>query len=272
MMTSDKKLTKKDIRGMFWRSLPMEFSWHYERQMHMGFTFMLAKILQKLYGDDKEKLAAALQRHMEFFNCTPALSSFIGGIIASMEEKNANNEAFDTSSINTIKSALMGPLSGIGDSIFLSTLRVVAAAVGISLCQAGNPFGPIAFLLIYNVPGFALRIWGAVKGYELGVGFLDEAQRTGLMQKIMTCVGIVGVMVVGAMCKDMFWASIPVAIGSGEDAQTLQDILDGIMPGMLGMLAFWLYYWLLSKKINPMVLIVATMVVGIIGAFFGVLA
>ncbi len=65
----------------------MEFSWHYERQMHMGFTFMLAKILQKLYGDDKEKLAQALQRHMEFFNCTPALSTFIGGIVASMEEK-----------------------------------------------------------------------------------------------------------------------------------------------------------------------------------------
>ena len=67
----------------------------------------------------------------------------------------------------------------------------------------------------------------------------------------------------------LFWASIPVAIGSGEDAQTLQDILDGIM---FGMLSFWLYYWLLSKKINPMVLIVSTMVVGIVGAFFGVLA
>ena len=67
----------------------------------------------------------------------------------------------------------------------------------------------------------------------------------------------------------LFCASIPVAIGSGEDAQTLQDILDGIM---FGMLSFWLYYWLLSKKINPMVLIVSTMVVGIVGAFFGVLA
>ena len=65
---------------------------------------------------------------------------------------------------------------------------------------------------------------------------------------------------------------IPVAIGSGDEAQTLQDILDAIMPGMLGMIAFWLYYWLLSKKINPMVLIVATMAVGIVGAFFGVLA
>ena len=41
---------------------------------------------------------------------------------------------------------------------------------------------------------------------------------------------------------------------------------------MFGMLSFWLYYWLLSKKINPMVLIVATMVVGIVGAFLGVLA
>ena len=208
---------------------------------------------------------------LAFFNITVQFAPFVGGIAMAMEEKVARGE-IEPESVNDVKAALMGPLSGIGDSIFLSTLRVVAAAVGISLCQAGNPFGPIAFLLIYNVPGFALRIWGAVKGYELGVGFLDEAQRTGLMQKIMTCVGIVGVMVVGAMCKDMFWASIPVAIGSGEDAQTLQDILDGIMPGMLGMLAFWLYYWLLSKKINPMVLIVATMVVGIIGAFFGVLA
>lgn len=50
------------------------------------------------------------------------------------------------------------------------------------------------------------------------------------MQKIMTCVGIVGVMVVGAMCKDMFWASIPVAIGSGEDAQTLRDIWTASCP------------------------------------------
>ena len=28
------------------------------------------------------------------------------------------------------------------------------------------------------------------------------------------------------------------------------------MPGMLGMIAFWLYYWLLSKKIDPMDLLI----------------
>ena len=275
--TKDVSLNKK-VSQFFWRSWAIQASWNYERQMNMGFLYGMVPTLDRLYPDesDPKQLAAkkeAYHRHMAFYNCTPQTSAFILGLAASMEEEYAKDpENFDPDSINAVKTSLMGPLSGLGDSFFLSTLRVVATAVGISLCQAGNPFGPIAFLLIYNVPGFALRVWGAVKGYELGVGFLDEAQRTGLMQKIMTCVGIVGVMVVGAMCKDMFWASIPVAIGSGDDAQTLQDILDGIMPGMLGMLAFWLYYWLLSKKINPMVLIVATMVVGIIGAFFGVLA
>ena len=34
-------ITKKDIMKMFWRSLSIQFSWHYERQMHMGFEFMM---------------------------------------------------------------------------------------------------------------------------------------------------------------------------------------------------------------------------------------
>jgi fructoselysine and glucoselysine-specific PTS system IID component len=72
------------------------------------------------------------------------------------------------------------------------------------------------------------------------------------------------------MIATLIGATTPLQFAEGT--VVIQDILDGIMPGMLGMIAFWLYYWLLSKKINPMVLIVATMVVGIIGAFFGVLA
>ena len=71
---------------------------------------------------------------------------------------------------------------------------------------------------------------------------------------------------------------------SPENKITRSDLVkSAVNVGALGMefswtyykqmnIAFWLYYWLLSKKINPMVLIVATMVVGIIGAFFGVLA
>lgn len=44
----------------------MEFSWHYERQMHMGFEFMIGQLL-KIYKDDPEGLKEALHRNLEFF-------------------------------------------------------------------------------------------------------------------------------------------------------------------------------------------------------------
>lgn len=248
-------------------SLGMEFSWTYYKQMNIAFCLMLANMLKKIYRNDPEGYKAALER----FNITVQFAPFVGGVAISMEERVARGE-IEPESVNDVKAALMGPLSGIGDSIFLATIRVIAAAVGIALCQAGNPFGPIAFLLIYNIPGFWLRIWGVQKGYELGVDFLAKAQENGLMTKVMTAVSIVGIMVVGAMSVDMFWASIPIEIGVGENVQTVQDILDGIMPGMLGMAAFWIYYWLLSKKISPSWLIVGSMLLGVVGVYFGFLA
>lgn len=50
MKTSNENsvITKKDLNKMFWRSLPMEFSWHYERQMHMGFCTMISDGLRNL--------------------------------------------------------------------------------------------------------------------------------------------------------------------------------------------------------------------------------
>lgn len=166
----------------------------------------------------------------------------------------------------------MGPLSGIGDSIFLTTLRVLAAGIGVSMAQMGNPLAPLVFLLIYNIPAFALRIWGVQKGYELGVGMLEAAQQNGIMDKVMTIAGIVGIMVLGSMTVDMFWAEIAVQFGSGDEVTALQDVLDSILPGMFALICMGLYYWLLGKKVSPTILILGTMLVGVIGVYFGVLA
>ena len=100
---------------------------------------------------------------MEFFNCTAHVSPFIGGITLAMEEINRANDDFDASSINAVKAALMGPLSGIGDSLILRTLRVLAVGIGTSLAVKGNILGPILFFLIFNVPTFILRYVCAIK-------------------------------------------------------------------------------------------------------------
>lgn len=132
MTTSSKKLTKKDIRRVFWRSFGMEWDWNYERQMNMAFCYSMLPIIEKLY-DKKEDRIEAMQRHLEFFNTTPQLSTLILGITAAMEENNANDPDFDTSSISNVKVSLMGPLAGIGDSFIWGTLRIIATGVGISL-------------------------------------------------------------------------------------------------------------------------------------------
>jgi fructoselysine and glucoselysine-specific PTS system IID component len=249
-------------------ALGMEFSWTYANQMGIAFCLMIMKMLKKIYRDDPEGYAKALERHVVFFNITPQIAPFVGGIAISMEEKIAKGE-LEPESVNEVKAALMGPLSGIGDSIFLTCIRIVAVALGISLCQSGNPLGPIVYLLIYNVPAFWLRIWGVQKGYEVGVDLLTGAEKSGLMDVIMQIAGIVGCMVIGSMTKDMFWATISVEFGIGDAATTLQDVLDGIMPGIVGLGFMGIYYWLLSKKISPVWLILGTMAFGVIAAFFG---
>ena len=59
MMTSksDKRIQKADITRMAFNqgSLGMEFSWNYERQMHIAFAMMMNKILKKVYAEDVYK-------------------------------------------------------------------------------------------------------------------------------------------------------------------------------------------------------------------------
>ncbi|MBP2098058.1 mannose/fructose/N-acetylgalactosamine-specific phosphotransferase system component IID [Enterococcus rivorum] len=61
----DSKITKKDLNKVFWRSFQMEFSWNYERQMNMAYTYAMIPILKKLYKR-KDQMADALKRHLEF--------------------------------------------------------------------------------------------------------------------------------------------------------------------------------------------------------------
>lgn len=271
--TGEHAITKDDLvkSALNIGALGMEFSWTYVIQMGLAFGLMVKKMLKKIWHDDPAGYAAALERHTAFFNITVALAPFVGGIAMSMEERIKAGE-LPPESVNDVKAALMGPLSGVGDAIFLTTIRVVAAGIAVSMAAEGNPLGPILFLLIFNVPQYILRVWGIVKGYELGVGLLDAASESGIMDKLIKGAGIVGMMVVGSMTCSMFWATLAVSFGSGEEVTMLQDVLDGIMPGMLGLGCMGIYYWLLGKKIHPSFLILGTMLVGVIGVYLGILA
>jgi len=267
---SETKITKKDLNRVFWRSFGMEWDWNYERQQNMAFAYSMIPIIEKLYKSKTDR-ADALKRHMEFFNTTPHLATLILGIVASMEEKNATEEDFDTEAINNIKISLMGPLAGIGDSFIWGTLRIIATGVGLSLASQGNILGPILFLLIFNIPAIALRYYFTHLGYSLGAGVLTKLQESGLMDKLTYAASVLGLMVVGAMTAGNVALDIPVAIGSGEEATTIGAICNNIVPGLLP-LAFtiFIYYLLKNKGMKTTTVVLLCAAIGVVGAFFGI--
>lgn len=267
------KLTKKDLQKVYLRSIPMEHSWNYERMMHSGYCFAMLPVLKKLYPKKKDYIEA-MQRHMELYNVTPYISTLPLGISAAMEEKRAENpEEFDTSSISNVKTAFMGPLSGIGDAMYWGTLRIIAMGIGTSLAMKGNVLGPILFWLVFNIPNFGFRYILTFLGYKLGVESLDKLQKSGIMDRVMQAASILGLTVAGAMTAENVYLTIPIKFGIGSDATTVQKILDGIAPGLVPLALFGIIYYIFKKdKCSPIVMMLLLMALGIAGAFFGFLA
>ena len=263
-------ITKKDLRKMFWYSIPFYSSWSMERQAASGCVFTMMPLLKKLYKDQPEKLKESLVRNNELYAINDQFHEFVAGVLISMEEQNAKTDGFDTSAISNVKVALMGPLAGVGDSFFLGTLRVIAISIGASLMAKGNPLGILMFLLVWNVPCFLVKYFGTFLGYRLGANFITKAAESGIMQKIMEAAGMLGMMAIGAMSVTSVHTNFALAIGSGEGATTIQAVLDSIMPACASIGLTWGMYALLRKKIHPLILIFGTMIVCILFSAIGI--
>lgn len=263
-------ITKKELMQTFWRSFTVEWSWNYERQMNIGFAYSMLPALQKIYSN-KEEVSRACARHLEFFNITPWIITFPLGISIALEEKNAKESNFDTSTINNIKVALMGPLSGLGDSFFWGTLRIIATAIGTSLALQGNILGPILFLLIFNIPAQLIRYYGLSLGYHLGANFIDSVLKSGLMERLTYGAAVLGLAVIGAMTASMVTLNIPLLVGTGEQAQTVSDLFNSVVPGILPLLFTLFLLYLVKKGVKSHWILIMIAILGILGAYTGLL-
>ncbi|WP_187231572.1 MULTISPECIES: PTS system mannose/fructose/sorbose family transporter subunit IID [unclassified Collinsella] len=270
----DVSLNKK-IWQFFWRSWAIQDSWNYERQMNMGFLYGMVPTIDRCYPDetDPQQLEAkkeAYRRHMAFYNCTPQTSAFVLGLASSMEEQYAKDRAsVNPDSINAIKTSLMGPLSGIGDSFFQGTIRVIAFGLGVQLAQQGSIMGPILAMAISIVPSVLITWFAAKLGYQGGHEYLQKLQGGNMMDKLMYVCGIVGLMSVGAMIATLIGATTPLAFSDG--AVVIQDILDSMMPNMIPLALTGLMYWLIKKGANTLALLAIAIVGGIALSALGVL-
>ena len=243
-----------------------------DRMQAPGFAYSILPVLKKLYGDSKEKLAQACARHSEVYNNTFACSPFVLGITAAMEEEAEANPEFDVTSINAIKVALMGPLSGIGDTFFWGTFRIIGSGIGISLAMQGNLFGPLLFLIVYNIPNLLVRYYGVQYGYKLGSNSIETLVSGGLMNRATTAAAVMGLTVIGGMIASMVSLNLALVADFGQGVTlNLQSIFDDICPQILPLGLTFLIYHLLKKGVKASAVMIGLIVLGIAGKFFGIL-
>ncbi|MBS4958679.1 PTS system mannose/fructose/sorbose family transporter subunit IID [Clostridium tertium] len=261
---------KKELRSMFWRSFLMQSSWSFDKMMAYGHMFAIEKSLRKIYPDD-DKYYEALERHCETYNITPHISPFVMGISVAMEEENSKSKDFDVSSINKIKVGLMGPLSGIGDSFFWGTFRVITAGIGIAFAKEGNFIGCALYFLLYTAIHFIFKWLSAKYGYKLGTKFLDDTEDSHSIEKLSYGASILGLTVIGAMIGTMVTLTTPLVMNFGGTETTLQSIFDQIFPGLLPLSATFICVWLFRKNVKTIYIILGIFLICILGAVYGIL-
>ena len=146
------QLRKSDLNKSFWRFFAtFEISWNYERMQALGYAYAMEPVLRRLYPD-KAKYAAALERHLVFFN-----TSVIVGAPLILGSSIALEEAGAPASAEGIKVGLMGPMAGIGDTLTYALYNSIIFTICASFALQGNIAGPILAAIFVSIPYFLVR-------------------------------------------------------------------------------------------------------------------
>lgn len=299
-------LTKKERFSIALRHQYLQGSWNYERMQNGGWAFSIIPAIKKLYPN-KEDQVAALQRHLEFYNTHPYVSSPVMGVTLALEEERANGVPVDDAAIQGVKVGMMGPLAGVGDPVFWFTARPILGALGASLALTGSIAGPLLFFVVWNIMRFGFMWYTQEFGYRVGTKITQDLSG-GLLGKITQGASILGMFIIGALVKRWVsisftsvvstvkqpegayidWANLPSgaegikhaleqysSLGSNalnvDKVTTLQQNLDMLIPGLAALLLTLLCCWLLKKKVSPIVIILALFVVGILARLGGIM-
>lgn len=263
------QLRKSDLVKNWLLGYSSECCYNYERLQALGNANAFIPIIKRLYTP--EQYGEEISKYFNFFNTEPSyMGTVIHGITAAMEEKRANDGDISADEIVAVRSALMGPLAGIGDVVSQSIVYPILAGVCIQLALAGNYAGPILFEVIYKVIMLTLGYNMYMMGYKQGKSAIVNVLKTGMLNKILELVSIVGLMVVGSMAVGNVTynlSGIQWVFNNSQGAVSFNlqtNVFDALLPGMVP-LALVLGVWaLLKKRVKPTTIIVLMFILAFI--------
>ncbi|QEA31397.1 PTS system mannose/fructose/sorbose family transporter subunit IID [Secundilactobacillus malefermentans] len=265
------KLSKGDlVKTWLWEQSD-EAAYNYERLQALGLTNMMIHPIRKLYKDPQRQ-AEELKKYMVFFNTEPHMvGPIIHGVALSMEEARANDQDVSADDINGVRTGLMGPAAGIGDTVQQGIFFPILASVGASMALAGNYLGPVLFTVIFELVIYVIGYLLFMYGYRKGKSSVVTILKNGVIDKVTNAFSIVGLMVVGAMAATRVAVKTPLVWEIGKSTMKLQSILNTLAPGLIPLGVTLLIWWLVAKKVNPTWIIIGIFIIGILFSYLNIL-
>lgn len=269
---NSKKITRKDLNKVFWRLQiwGLNVTSTLVLTQAIGFLNAMVPIIRRLYGDNKELRIEAMKRHLTYFLSQITATGMILGITAAVEETTSEDEK---EAVVAIKAGMMGPLAGIGDSVFKITIQAIAGSIGAAYALQGNVLGLILMFVIYNGINIVVKYYGIIFGYEKGTEFIKSGNQKKVMQKIINISTAIGVMVIGALIAQYVKINVGTVIYTKGTKIVIQKLLDGVMPKLLPLLftlgLYKLHSYLPRKYLTW--LIFAILILGTVLAVMGII-
>ena len=281
---TNKRYTKAELKKLHWSNIwHMQIGWNYERMQGLGYLTAMLPVLKNSYGDNPELMDKALRTHSQFFNTQPSMADIIIGMNIALEEQAGGADVIDTAA--AIKTSLMGPFAGIGDTVFGMIASTIFGALAVDFSMSGSYVGLFLLVAWSLIVLLVIRPIFFNLGYRQGTNLVTTL--SGQLNAFTDAASVLGITVIGGMTATMVnltfggirtgtQAMKEVEVNGGLVKEPdyfinfQADLFDKIMPKFGSVILVATAYYLLGKEgMNSNKLIMGTIVLCLLFAALG---
>lgn len=251
--------------------LMSHMAYNYQRMQAGGFASMMGPLLKKLYPNNPEEVKNGLKRHMMFFNTEPRWGSVIHGITIALEEQKAQGKNIEESTIVDLKSSLMGPLAGIGDTISGGLYKPCILGICLGWGATGSYMAPLVFVIAMLGYDLLVTHLAINKGYKMGTTAVTSILEGGLFKKVTTFFSIMGLFVLGIMVCKFITIDVSLVPVIGGKTIVLKDLFDKIIPKALPLIITLISWRSLMHGVKVVYVLIGLFIFALIGGALGII-
>jgi mannose PTS system EIID component len=244
-------------------------SYSFERLQGSGFAGAMAPGIERLYANIQER-AAALKRQLAFFNVEPNWGTVVLGVTLKMEQQLAAGQ-ISAETITATKQALMGTVSGFGDTIsqgaILPLVMAIGLAIGLDRSQPWLPFAGVAIYLALIGPLMVAISYRSFRaGHERGRDAVLAMLGNRAIKRWVALAQALGAFMLGGL------AAMPSVTGLRLNVPGADELIAAILNAIIPLALVMLFYLLAQKtRLKPTWVLLGIIVFSLLLALAGLI-